>query len=59
MFWVGSYFYVLFFLYIKSSFVLLFVVFLMKKGNKKLFKIALLSWTSVGPLKRPIDEMIA
>ena len=59
MFWVGSYFYVLFFLYIKSSFVLLFVVFLMKKGNKKLFKIPLLSWTSVGPLKRPIDEMIA
>ena len=37
-FWVEGYFYVLFFLYIKSSSVFLFAVFLMKKGNKKLLK---------------------
>ena len=37
-FWVGGHFYVLFFLYIKSSCSLLFVAFLMEKGNKKLIK---------------------
>ena len=35
---VGSYFYILFFSYKKSSYVLLFVVFLVVKGNKKLIK---------------------
>ena len=32
--WVGSYFYILFFSYKKSSYVLLFVVFLMGKVEK-------------------------
>ena len=36
--WVGSYFYILVFLYKKNSYVLLFVVFLVVKGNKKLIK---------------------
>ena len=37
-FGLGVIFTFYFFLYIKSSCVLLFVVFLMEKGNKKLFK---------------------
>ena len=36
--WVGSNFYILFFSYKKNSYVLLFVVFLVVKGNKKLIK---------------------
>ena len=36
--WVGSYFYILVFSYKKNSYVLLFVVFLVVKGNKKLIK---------------------
>ena len=37
-FWVGGYFCVLFFSYIKSSCSLFFVTFLMDKGDEKLIK---------------------
>ena len=45
---VGGYFYVLFFLYAKSFCVLLFDVFLMEKGNKKLIKKKKKMWMGGG-----------